>query len=160
MEFNVWISIIRFQEQRGEPQRALALRCWQNQSSFPRTTSHHETQSGAGKTSSPSECASPSSRCFTRLNSLCFPPQTKAETFKGRNSDPVFVFLCFIYIHSLFNGNYDSYFERVMNRKSSTKNEPPTYCEINDEPERSNRETLECLSLCSSVIIISMSMKS
>lgn len=114
MEFNVWISIIRFQEQRGEPQRALALRCWQNQSSFPRTTSHHETQSGAGKTSSPSECASPSSRCFTRLNSLCFPPQTKAETFKGRNSDPVFVFLCFIYIHSLFNGNYDSYFERVI----------------------------------------------
>lgn len=114
MEFNVWISIIRFQEQRGEPQRALALRCWQNQSSFPRTTSHHETQSGAGKTSSPSECASPSSLCFTRLNSLCFPPQTKAETFKGWNSDPVFVFLCFIYIHSLFNGNYDSYFERVI----------------------------------------------
>lgn len=50
---------------------------------------------------------------------------------------------------------------QLVNRKSSTKNEPPTYCEINDEPERSNRETLECLSLCSSVvIIISMSMKS
>lgn len=39
---------------------------------------------------------------------------------------------------------------QLVNRKSSTKNEPPTYCEINDEPTGKHWSVCLCVALSSS----------